>query len=44
MANITGMAEHLMGLCPGWTSVSEPLETELYQQFRHSLSELLREN
>jgi len=38
------MAEHLMGLCPGWTSVSEPLETELYQQWRQSLLELLQEN
>ena len=37
-------AEHLMGLCPGWTSVSEPLEMGLYRQWRHSLSELLREN
>ena len=37
-------AEHLMGLPPGWTSVSEPLEMGLYRQWQHSLSELLREN
>jgi len=37
-------AEHLMGLPPGWTSVSEPLEMGLYRQWQHSLFELLREN
>ena len=40
------MAEHLMGLPLGWTQTSgyDSSATESYQQFRHSLSELLREN
>jgi hypothetical protein len=39
-------AEHLMGLPLGWTQTSgyDSSATESYQQFRHSLSELLREN
>ena len=35
-------AEWLMGLCLGWTSVSEPLETESFQAWQQSLSELLQ--
>ena len=35
-------AEWLMGLCLGWTSVSEPLEMELFQAWQQSLSELLQ--
>ena len=40
------MAEHLMGLPLGWTQTSGygSSATESYQQFRHLLSELLREN
>ena len=35
-------AEHLMGLPLGWTCVSEPLEMELYRQWRQSLLSTLR--
>lgn len=35
-------AEWLMGLCLGWTSVLEPLETESFQAWQQSLSELLQ--
>ena len=37
-------AEHLMGIPVGWTSVSEPLETELYRQWQHALLSYLRRN
>ena len=37
-------AEHLMGIPVGWTSVSGPLETELYRQWQHGLSSYLRRN
>ena len=37
-------AEHLMGIPVGWTSVSGPLETELYRQWQHALSSYLRRN
>ena len=35
-------AEMLMGLPPGWTDDSEPLATESFQQWQHSLSENLQ--
>jgi hypothetical protein len=35
-------AEHLMGLCPGWTDDSEPLVMESFQRWQHSLSESLQ--
>tara|TARA_Y100000310_G_scaffold99468_1_gene97216 strand:+ start:392 stop:829 length:438 start_codon:yes stop_codon:yes gene_type:complete len=35
-------AEMLMGLPPGWTDDSEPLETASYQRWQRSLIELLR--
>ena len=31
-------AEMLMGLPPGWTDDSEPLATESFRQWQHSLS------
>ena len=36
-------AEWLMGLCPGWTNASEPLETGLYRSHVLSLSIRLAE-
>ena len=37
-------AEHLMGIPVGWTSVSGPLETELYRQWQRALLSYLRRN